>query len=229
MSKVRTRARKSGPVLLKVAKAESNRDEGDERDDGNSRIFHRHSGHGMAVSRNPALFACHGITESEDGSSRTLNLRFNTMTTSPKILKLLALLTWITGGVVLFLKGYALFAEAESLRPGVALNFLPFIIAFTSGGLKARYLFLPACQKNLSRIDALNDPKPWQFFRAGFFVFMFTMITLGAMLSRWATGNYSALLTVSSVDLTLSVALLGSLGGFKQEPGARKPLDAGTR
>jgi hypothetical protein len=149
------------------------------------------------------------------------------MTASPNTLKLLALLTWITGGVVLFLKGYALFAEAESLRPGVALNFLPFIIAFTAGGLKARYLFLPACQKNLSRIDALNDPKPWQFFRAGFFVFMFTMITLGAMLSRWATGNYSALLTVSSVDLTLSVALLGSLGGFKQEPGARSQESEG--
>jgi len=140
------------------------------------------------------------------------------MIVSPKTLKLLAFITWITGGVVLFVKGYALFAEAAGLRPGAELNSLPFLIAVPVGGLKARYLFLLACRKNLDRIDALSDPRPWQFFRPGFLIFLLTMITLGAWLSRWASGNYAALLTVSSVDLTLSVALLGSLGGFKQNP-----------
>jgi len=158
------------------------------------------------------------------------------MNVSPKTLKFLALVTWITGGVVLFLKGHALFAEAAGLRPGAELNSLPFLIAVPVGGLKARYLFLPACLKNLARIDALSDPKLWQFFRVSFFVFLFSMIILGAWLSRWASGSYGSLLTVSSVDLTLAVALLGSLGGFKQEPGAgsqepdaRKPSDTGTR
>ena len=141
------------------------------------------------------------------------------MNVSPKILKFMALVTWITGGVILFLKGHALFAEAAGLRPGAELNSLPFLIAVPVGGLKARYLFLPACRKNLDRIDALSDPRPWQFFRMGFFVFLFSMILLGGWLSQWASGNYAALLTVSSVDLTLSVALLGSLGGFKQYPG----------
>jgi hypothetical protein len=136
------------------------------------------------------------------------------MTTSPKILKLLALLTWITGGVVLFLKGYALFVEAAGLRPGAELNSLPFLIAVPVGGLKARYLFLHACRKNLDRIYTLSDPRPWQFFRPGFFIFLITMICLGAWLSRWSAGNYGALLTVASVDLTLSVGLLGSLGGL---------------
>jgi hypothetical protein len=79
------------------------------------------------------------------------------MTTSPKILKLLALLTWITGGVVLFLKGYALFVEAAGLRPGAELNSLPFIIAIPVGGLKARYLFLSSCRRNLARIDVLTE------------------------------------------------------------------------
>jgi hypothetical protein len=142
------------------------------------------------------------------------------MSASSRTLKLLALLTWISGGIVLFFKGYFLFAEAAGLRPYSELKSLPFIIALPLGGLKARYLFLPACRKNLARIDALINPRPWQFYRVGFFLFLFSMVALGAWLSRWASGNYGALLTVSSLDLALSVALLGSLGGFRQEPGA---------
>ena len=137
------------------------------------------------------------------------------MTVSPKTLKFLALFTWITGGVVLLLKGYALFAEANGLRPGAAQNFLPFPIAAVVGGLKARYLFVPSCRRNLARIDSLPDPRLWQFFRVGFFIFLLSMILLGAWLSNRASGDYGMLLAVSSVDLTLSVALLGSLYGFK--------------
>ena len=138
------------------------------------------------------------------------------MSVSRSTLKLLAFLTWIIGGTVLFLKGYALFSEAVGLRPGAEYNSLPFIIALPVGALKARYFFSPSCRKNLARIASLRDPKPWQFFRVGFFVFLFTMIMLGTWLSRWAAGNYGFLLTVSSVDLTLSVALLGSLRGFRE-------------
>ena len=139
------------------------------------------------------------------------------MIVSPKTLKLLAFITWITGGVVLFFKGYSLFAEAAGLRPGAEVNSLPFFIALPVGGLKARYLFLHACLKNLARIDALENPRLWQFFRVGFFIFLFSMVTLGAWLSGWAAGNYGKLIVVASMDLTLSVALMGSLGGFREK------------
>jgi hypothetical protein len=137
------------------------------------------------------------------------------MAASPGTLKLLALLTWVIGGVVLFLKGYALIAEAGGLRPDQALNYLPVFIAAAVGSLKARHLFFPSCRRNLVRIDSLSEPKWWQFFRPAFFVFLLCMILLGAWMSRQASGNYSMLLAVSSVDLTLSVALLGSLVGFR--------------
>ena len=152
------------------------------------------------------------------------------MSASPGTLRLLALLTWITGGVVLFLKGYDLFKEAASLRPGAELNSLPFIISLPVGGLKARYLFLHACRKNLARIDSLKEPRMWQSFRMGFFIFLFSMILLGTWLSRWAADSYGMLLAVASVDLTLSVALLGSLGGFKKYPvsSTRYPVDKET-
>jgi hypothetical protein len=147
------------------------------------------------------------------------------MVVSHNTIRFLALLTWITGGAVLFLKGYALFAQALDLRSGTAWNYLPFLIALTVGSLKARYLFLPSCRRNLARIEGLIDPRPWQFFRVGFFVFLITMISLGAWLSRIAEGNYGLLITVSSIDLTLSVGLVGSLGGFKKSPvpGTRYP------
>ena len=138
------------------------------------------------------------------------------MSTSHRSLKTLALVTWLVGAVVLLVKGYDLFREAVTLRPGVFLNYLPFGVAVIVGGLKARYLFLPACRKNLARIDFLSDPKPWQFFRVGFFVFLFSMVALGAWMSRAAAGNYGFLLVVSSLDLTLAVALMGSLGGFRR-------------
>jgi hypothetical protein len=140
------------------------------------------------------------------------------MTVSKSTLKYLALITWITGAVVLFFKGYALFAEANKLKPGDALNYLPFPTGLILGSLQARYIFLHACRKNLNRIAGLPDPRPWQFFRIGFFVFLFCMISLGAWLSRAAAGNYGMLVAVSSLDLMLSVSLTGSLCGFMKSP-----------
>jgi uncharacterized membrane protein YjjP (DUF1212 family) len=137
------------------------------------------------------------------------------MLISKKTLKLLALATWIIGAVVLFLKGYALFAEANELRTGEALNYLPFPFALVVGGLQARFIFLHTCKKNLARIDSLEKPRLWQFFRMGFFIFLFCMISLGAWLSQAAAGNYGMLVAVSSLDFMLSVSLLGSLVGFK--------------
>jgi hypothetical protein len=139
------------------------------------------------------------------------------MIASHKTLKFIALITWITGAVILFLKGYDLFRAAAALRPGAVLNYLPFAVAAVVGSLKARYLFVPACRKNLARIDSLSDPKLWQFFRVGFFVFLFSMILLGAWLSRAAADNYGFLLAVSSLDLTLAVGLGGSLYGFSEK------------
>ena len=103
------------------------------------------------------------------------------------------------------------------MRPGAMLNFLPFLSAAILGSIKARYLFLPSCWKNLARIDALADPKIWQFFRPGFYIFLITMISLGVWLSRWASGEHSSLITVSSIDMTLSVGLFGSLIGFRAQ------------
>ena len=140
---------------------------------------------------------------------------YSPMRVSPLILKKLAALTWIAGAMVLLLKGAALVIEARELRPGSLLNHVPLLVAPVIGFLKARFLFSNSCRKNLARIDTLPDPKLWQFFRPGFFLSLISMVLLGVCLSRLAHGLYGMLIGVSALDLSISVALLGSFHAFR--------------
>ncbi len=132
------------------------------------------------------------------------------MITSARILKILAALVWYIGGFVLLLKARSLLAEADALEPERAWPWLGAGVGLLLGVLKAKYLFVKSCQKNVNRIDALEQPKIWQFFRPGFFVFLTLMIMTGATLSRLAHGHYVFLILVAVLDLGIAIALLGS-------------------
>ena len=111
---------------------------------------------------------------------------------------------------MLLLKGAGLLSEAADLRPGDKRTWLAGSSGLLIGALKARYLFARAGRKNLARIEALEQPRLWQFYRAGFFLFLALMITLGITLSRLAQGKFALLIGVGTLDLSLAVALLGS-------------------
>ena len=132
------------------------------------------------------------------------------LTVSARILNILAALVWYTGGIVLLLKGGSLLLEAEALEPGRIWPWLAAILALFLGGLKARYIFGKSIKKNLARIAALDRPRFWQFYSAGFLVALAVMIATGATLSRLAHGNYAFLIAVATLDLSIAVALLGS-------------------
>lgn len=136
---------------------------------------------------------------------------------SARLLNILAALVWYGGGIALLLKGRSLLGEAAALRPGLAWPWLAVTAGLLFGGLQAWYLFSKSCRKNLARIAGLEQPRIWQFFRPGFFVALVAMIAAGATLSRLAHGNYPFLITVSGVDLTVAVSLLGSSYVFWQE------------
>ena len=129
---------------------------------------------------------------------------------SPKSLKILAALIWYAGGVVLLLKGRELLIEAEGLRPEIAWTWLAIPGGLFLGGLKARFIFVKSCQKNLARIATLERPRIWQFYHPRFFLALAIMITAGATLSRLAHGSYPFLIGVATLDLSLATALLGS-------------------
>jgi hypothetical protein len=138
---------------------------------------------------------------------------------STRSLKVISALVWYIGGVVLLLKGGSLLAEAESLRPGEAWPWLAAAVGIVIGVLKAKLFFTRSCQRNLERIDALERPRIWQFFRPGFFLFLGLMILLGASLSGMAHDNHAFLIAVAIVDVGIASALLASSHVFwRQKP-----------
>ena len=132
------------------------------------------------------------------------------LTVSRRTLIILAAVVWHIGGIVLLLKAASLLMEADSLRPEQNWQWLFVAVGLIFGLLKARYLFSKACRRNLARIDALEQPQLWQFFRPGFFLMLTIMILAGATMSRLAAGHYRPLIGVATLDLSLAIALLGS-------------------
>ncbi len=132
------------------------------------------------------------------------------MTVSVRTLNICAAIVWYAGGVALTLKGFSLIMEAGILSGGGAGWRLAALGGIGLGILKAAYLFNRACKKNLDRIAALPAPKIWNFYRAWFFLFLFCMIYLGGTLSLRAHGNYSFLIVMGVLDVSIGVALLVS-------------------
>ena len=128
---------------------------------------------------------------------------------STRSLKILAALIWYIGGAILLIKGRSLLLEADALKPEAGWLWLAAGAGIFFGGLKAKFIFTRSCQRNLDRIDALDRPRVWQFFSPRFFVALTVMISAGVTLSRLAHNNYSFLIGVAILDLSIGAALLG--------------------
>jgi hypothetical protein len=127
-----------------------------------------------------------------------------------KILKVMAITVWYIGFIALTLKSLSLFSQAYALEsnPLYLISFLALLFILVP--IKMRYIFIRSCQNNMERIEKLNEPKLWQFYRMGFFLFLITVILLGAFLSRWATGDYWLLMGVGIFDMALALSLFFS-------------------
>lgn len=111
-------------------------------------------------------------------------------------------------------KGGTLIAEAHAMDESSAIALASGFGGVLIGLLKARYIFGHNCRRNLARIAALPDPRPWQCFRPGFLVFLAIIIPTGAMMSRAADGNFVWMCVVGGVDLSLATALFVSSSWF---------------
>jgi hypothetical protein len=132
------------------------------------------------------------------------------MKTSKRILIILAAVVWYIGGVMLLRSGVELIRNAIELRPGGNWPWFAILAGLTLGIIQASMIFTRSCRKNLHRINNLENPKIWQFFRPGFFLALALMISSGVLLDHWAQGNYFFMLTVAGLDFALTVSLLGS-------------------
>ena len=134
--------------------------------------------------------------------------------TSVRTLKLLAGFTWYFGAFALLSKGTRLLLEAENLEPGHPWPWFAFGLGMLIGAIKARFMLFESCQKNLSRIKNLPNPRWWQFFRPRFFLFLAVVITLGVTASRQAEGHYAPLLVIGAIDLSVGTGLFLSGAAF---------------
>ena len=125
-----------------------------------------------------------------------------------------ATLFWYGGCVALSLKAASLLIEAEALKPQENLHWLVFLGGIIVGILKGEFLFKKSWHNNVMRINSLGRPHIWQCFRPRFFFFMGLMIMFGATLSRLAHNNYTFLIIVAGIDLSIAAALLWSSRSF---------------
>lgn len=128
-------------------------------------------------------------------------------------LKLLAAATWYVGAGVLIYKGAGYLVSAfgaGAALPPVVSGLLGLIVGLVRG----RTMFLKACRRNLTRIDALERPRIWQFFRPGFFAALLLMFAAGAVLAWLAGLGYWGRVVVGGLELVIGAALLTSSTAF---------------
>jgi hypothetical protein len=121
-----------------------------------------------------------------------------------------AAFVWYSGGIALLLKGSALAKSAYILEPDSIWSFLTPVIGVAAGLIKAKFIFIKSCKKNIIRIKALVNPRLWQCFRPGMLIFLAIIIPTGAWMSRAAAGKYLYLCLVCALDLSICTALLVS-------------------
>ena len=132
--------------------------------------------------------------------------------TKHRSLYFLAALVWFVGAVVLLSKGVMILIHAEGIKGGQPWPWIAFGSGILIGAIKARLFLFKSCQKNLDRIAGPSNPRWWQFYRVGFFVFLAVVITLGIFVSRLSGENYTTLCIIGAVDLSVGMGLF--LSGY---------------
>ncbi len=132
------------------------------------------------------------------------------MRTSKKNLIILSAVVWYLGGFILLRSGFDLLQQSIAIRPGEQWPWILIGLGIILGIFQAFYIFNRNCRNNIQRINQLDDPRIWQFFRPGFFLALGLMITSGVLLDHYSQGRYFFLLAVAALDIALSISLLGS-------------------
>jgi len=136
--------------------------------------------------------------------------------TSTFTLKILAALVWYIGVGVLVIKSSGLFLAANQIGAALPWVLLAMLGGIGIGVVKGKYLFADVCRKNLKRIESLENPMIWQFYQARFFIFLGLMVALGITFSKMAQGDYTLLIPLAILELSVGVALLASSHCFWQ-------------
>ena len=92
------------------------------------------------------------------------------MKTSKKTLVYLAAVVWYIGGIMLFRSGLELILQVRELKAADPWPWIFITFGIALGIFQALVIFRHSCRKNMQRINQLEDPRLWQFYRPGFFL-----------------------------------------------------------
>ena len=132
------------------------------------------------------------------------------MKTSKNTLIILAAIIWYIGGIMLFRSGIELIIQTREMEPNSSWHWLFILLGVGLGIYQALTIFTRSCQKNIKRINQLENPRIWQFYRPGFFIALAAMISTGVLLDYFSQGHYFFMLIVAALDFALTISLLGS-------------------
>ena len=138
----------------------------------------------------------------------------------PYTLIKLAGIVWGAGVIILLVKSGGMLVEAAEMGAPPVWVAVAILTGVFLGGIKAKYLFVRICRKNISRILALESPRIWQFYRSRFFFFLFCMILFGNIAYGLARDNICFLLPLAVLELSVSTALFISSRCFYTRYGA---------
>jgi len=132
------------------------------------------------------------------------------MKTTKKTLVYLAAAIWYIGGIMLFRSGLELIIQTREFKSDILWPLIIITLGIALGIIQVLFIFRHSCRKNLQRINQLEDPRLWQFYRPGFFLALAIMITSGILMDHYAQGHYFFMLGVAALDFALTISLLGS-------------------
>jgi len=112
----------------------------------------------------------------------------------------MAAIIWYAGGIALLSKGSLLIKQAYAIDTESIWAVIAALVGIGVGLIKGRVLFSRSCKMNIERIQTIVDPSFWQCFRPRMLIFLATMISAGAWMSRAAAGNYVFLCLVGALD-----------------------------
>ena len=129
----------------------------------------------------------------------------------------LAALVWYAGVVILLFNSSGMFVEASTAGMPVAGILCAAAAGVMIGILKAKYIFIAICRKNIKRIVSLETPRIWQCYRIRFFVFLFLMVTFGNWAYHQSRSSALMLMGLAALELSVSTALLISSRCFRKK------------
>lgn len=137
------------------------------------------------------------------------------MRVSHNTLKVLAATVWVTGGAVLLWFGAERLLEAATLLHTPAWPLLAGALGLVAGVFRGRLVFRRAAERNIRRIQCLETPRIWQFFRPAFFLALAAMIAAAVGLSLLAEAGAAARVVVGGLDWAIAFSLLVSARVFR--------------